>query len=397
MVGRVPPRRRAASSTRPSCSRTRSCPTNSSRVLRAQRRLDGPAPSARPRPRSTQARAVVGHGRRLAVARHEPAPGCAGRRAAASATSAGASPPRPRRVDRAATAVVGLAGRPAEADQGRRAPGRAQSAPRLPRRSPGAAPRRGGPSRSLSSSTQPLRALRPMPGTLISAIRSSVATARRSASGACTASIAWASRGPTPVDRLQQLEHGPLVVVGEAEQRQRVLAHDQGRWRAGPARRAAARRGCPGCTWTRQADPADLDDGRVRRRGRRPGRGRTRSSAPPAASTARACARCAAPGRRGCRALRRPAGRSRRRARGGRWRARARRRRRPGSGACGQPQQPGHHRADLGLVGAAVAGDGGLDLARGVQGDGEPARAAAQRWRPRWPGRCPSRCARCAG
>ncbi len=38
-----------------------------------------------------------------------------------------------------------------------------------------------------------------MPGTVVSAARSSVATARRSASGLNTASIASASRGPTPL------------------------------------------------------------------------------------------------------------------------------------------------------------------------------------------------------
>ena len=74
--------------------------------------------------------------------------------------------------------------------------------------------------------------------------------------------------------------------------------------------------------------------------------------------------------RRAPAALREPSAaralRARGRARGGRWPAPARRRRRPGAGAR-QPQQPGHHGADLGLVGPAVAGDGGLDLARRVQ------------------------------
>ena len=38
-----------------------------------------------------------------------------------------------------------------------------------------------------------------MPGTMVSALTSSAATARRSASGECTASMASASRGPMPL------------------------------------------------------------------------------------------------------------------------------------------------------------------------------------------------------
>ena len=44
-----------------------------------------------------------------------------------------------------------------------------------------------------------------------------------------------------------------------------------------------------------------------------------------------------------------------------------------GLGSLGEPEQPGDHRADLGLVGPAVTGDGGLDLARRVQRDRQPA------------------------
>ncbi len=44
-----------------------------------------------------------------------------------------------------------------------------------------------------------------------------------------------------------------------------------------------------------------------------------------------------------------------------------------GPGQLGEPQQPGHHGADLRLVGAAAAGDGGLDLAGGVQRDRQAA------------------------
>ena len=44
----------------------------------------------------------------------------------------------------------------------------------------------------------------------------------------------------------------------------------------------------------------------------------------------------------------------------------------------GQPQQPGDHRAHLRLVGAAAAGDRGLDLAGRVQRDREPAAGGDQ-------------------
>ena len=57
----------------------------------------------------------------------------------------------------------------------------------------------GAPSRSLSSSTMRCAPLRPIPGTRVRAARSSPATACRRASGECTASMAWASRGPTPL------------------------------------------------------------------------------------------------------------------------------------------------------------------------------------------------------
>ena len=60
-----------------------------------------------------------------------------------------------------------------------------------------------------------------------------------------------------------------------------------------------------------------------------------------------------------------------------------------GFGGRVEPQDPGHHRADLGLVGAAAAGDRGLDLARGVGRDRQAAPGGARPGRSRWPGRCP--------
>ena len=68
----------------------------------------------------------------------------------------------------------------------------------------------------------------------------------------------------------------------------------------------------------------------------------------------------------------------RRRARGGRSRGRARRRRRRAWAATSSREDPGDHGGHLGLVGAAGAGDGRLDLGRGVQRrPGSPRRAAA--------------------
>ena len=52
---------------------------------------------------------------------------------------------------------------------------------------------------SLSSITIRCAPLRPMPGTLHSWTRFSLAIARRSSSGLSTARAAWASFGPTPV------------------------------------------------------------------------------------------------------------------------------------------------------------------------------------------------------
>ena len=58
-------------------------------------------------------------------------------------------------------------------------------------------------------------------------------------------------------------------------------------------------------------------------------------------------------------------------------------------GRCVEPQHPGHHGADLGLVGPAAAGDGGLDLARRVQRDRHARAGRPRPARCRWPGRCP--------
>ena len=145
-------------------------------------------------------------------------------------------------------AVVGLAGRPAEADQRAVhlvAP--AAAARRRPAGRPGVPPWTA-PSRSLSSRRSAGRPSGRCRAPASSAARSSVATARRSSSGPWHGEHRLGEPRADPAGGLQQLEHDPLVLVGEAEQGQRVLADDQRGRQRGPARRAAARRGCRACT-----------------------------------------------------------------------------------------------------------------------------------------------------
>ena len=73
-------------------------------------------------------------------------------------------------------------------------------------------------------------------------------------------------------DGLHQLEDRALVVVGEAEQGQRVLADDQAGGQRRPARPRAGVARVPGVHWTLEPDPADLDDRRVRADGGDPPR-----------------------------------------------------------------------------------------------------------------------------
>ena len=129
-----------------------------------------------------------------------------------------------------------------------------------------------------------------------------------------------------------------------------------GWWRPPGLSPTRARPACPGCT-APQADPADLDDRAVRADARPPGRADGDHRALPCLG--RPSGGLAQPPRR-------------RRARCDRWPAPARRRRRPAR-RVREPQQPGDHGRDLGLVGPPAAGDRGLDLAGGVQGHRQPA------------------------
>ena len=205
------PRRRAASSTRPSCSRTRSWPMTSSRLRGPQRRLDAPARRRRPRRRP----ATAGSRRRPSrppsscglVARsrlaQRPQGGAQQRGDVGRHRSTGVRVGRDR-VD----GLVGLLGRPAQADQARRAPGRARRprrhAPRAGRRRPPT----GAPIRSLSSSTIRCAPFWPMPGHL--GQRRDVLGRDRAAQlvGAVHRQHRLRQLGPDAAGGLQQLEDG---------------------------------------------------------------------------------------------------------------------------------------------------------------------------------------------
>ena len=161
----------------------------------------------------------------------------------------------------ALTAASASRARPAEPDQGgvhlrlpasRRLPPAAVAGRRHHRRHrwPGA------PSLSFSSRTSRWAPFLPMPGHLRQ--RSDVLGAPRSAAArpdAGLASIACASRGPTPLTVCSDLEDRALVGVGEAVEREGVLAHHQ----RGVHRRllaaSEAGRASPACTGSARPSP----------------------------------------------------------------------------------------------------------------------------------------------
>ena len=226
----TPPRCRAASRTSPSWSETRAWPSNSASVV--GRSADSAACSSGSVSVRTRLDWFTGGPGSAAPLASAPAHRPTGPR------TPGAPPPR-RRPRRPGPTSPGPAG-PGS-------PGRARPRPASP---VGA---RSAPSPtalilSLSSITIRCAPLRPMPGTLHSTTRFSVAIAWRSSSGLSTASAAWASFGPTPGGGEQQLEELPLVGGGEPVEGERVLADDQRRWPASSAARPADRRPCWGCT-----------------------------------------------------------------------------------------------------------------------------------------------------
>ena len=261
--------------------------------------------------------------------------------------------------------LVGLRGGPAEPDQRLadlvppgRAGGRRPAAPSAPARATG----RSGPAAPAPAARRPSCRC-PAPGS--ARPMSAVAIAWRTTSGGVHREHRLGQPRADPAGGLQQLEQ----LLARRRRRSRTgSASPPGRpgwWPAGPAAPTRSPARVPGVQCDGQADPADLD--------------RPRRPAPTAATAPRTLAIIAlllvgaasrgqpASLRAGCR-----------RARRGRSPAPARRRRRPAAAARRQPQQPGHHRRHLRLVGLPGAGDGRLDLARGVQSrPAAPARAPA--------------------
>ena len=230
--------------------------------------------------------------------------------------------------------------------------------------------RQAAPSRSLSSSTSRWAPLRPMPGH--PGQRGEVVGGHGPADRVrrWTRQHRLGEPRPDAAGGLQQLEDRPLVVVGEAVERERVLPDDQA---------SRARRPRP-----------DAQPGERRRARTAPSR-----PTPPTSTTARPVAGERAPARPTGAAPRRAGGRgddstggaagvrAARSPPGRRGAAAAARLRRPrhrwqmasarasaasaGRGAARPAAAAGHHRPDLRLVGPAGAGHRGLDLAGGVQ------------------------------
>ncbi len=277
----------------------------------------------------------------------------------------------------AATAWSACPRRPAEPDQRLARPGPARAPPAVTPGRPRPA-RATGPILSRSSSTSRSAPFLPMPGTRVSAGESAVAIARRTSVGGMHREHRLGQPRADPAGRLQQLEQ----LIARRRRRSRTGSASPpgppGWWPAGPAGRPAAGPACPGCRSTARPTPptsttapsgADRGDraahaGDHRAPPRASGGGQPGLvPAPPEWQIASASASAASAGR----------------------------------GRVGQPQQPGHHRRHLRLVGPAGAGHGRLDLARGVQRDRQrrPGRRPARR--PPRPARCPSPCGRCAG
>ena len=290
--------------------------------------------------------AVTGDGRSLiAPAR---AAGCCGAAAdgrSGSPTSASCGDD----VDRVGGLLAG------EAEPGQRVP--QLIAPRRdrgrPRRRPGVGPRRrrSAPIRSRSSSDDPLGALAADARHLDQ--RGEVAGRDRPAHLARRVH-APGSSGPASGRRRWRSAAARTAPARRRRRSRRGSASPRGRpgwWPAGPSRPTRSRASVPGEQDTARPTPPTST---------------TAPSGPSAATRRRTLAIIAGPGPASAGridpGLRRPAphlaDRERQRV-GGVGRPRR----------LGQPEQPGDHRADLGLVGAPGAGDRGLHLARRVQRD----------------------------
>ena len=202
----------------------------------------------------------------------------------------------------------------------------------------------------------------------MSAARSSSSSARRSAAGECTESIASASFGPDAGGADQRLERVALVARREAVEHHRVLAHVQvreqergvarvqrgqraerarGRGSRRPRPRRAPRRSAVRSSTVPRTEPIigrpPPSATRGGDRARRADVGRAPRLAPPAAAS-------------GARHQWHSASASASAASGG-------------SGTSAQLQEPGHHRLHLVLARAAVAGDRELHLVGAVVHD----------------------------
>ena len=117
------------------------------------------------------------------------------------------------------------------------------------------------------------------PGTCVSAVRSSLGDGRPQRRRACAPRASPGPGAGRPRETVwSSLEHVPLVVVGEAEQRQGVLADDEATWRASPSSPGRRPASVAGVHWTSEPDAADLDHGAVQADRERPARVATRSS-----------------------------------------------------------------------------------------------------------------------
>ena len=323
------PRRRALSRTRPTCSRTRSCPTNSSsrrgRSAASTTRSWSPAPACTracsPRAASSASSRATSSSSLTGCA-HRARPSCAAPRAAAPGRRRrrrrGGSPASP------STDLVGLRGRPAQPDERLATACRASPEPAARRADRSGA---GQPGLVLELEHHALRALAADAGH--QAQRGEVLGGQRAADGVGRVHGEHRLRQPRADagGGLQQLEQRALVVVGEAVERQAVLAHDQ---RGGQQRRLPHPQPGAGAGVVCSASPTPP----------------TRTTTPSAVQRRRRCPRRwrspARPRRR-----RRPAGPAPAPATGGRSRAPARRRRRPASAgrraaAAGRPsRRPG--------------------------------------------------------
>ena len=267
------PRRRAASRTRASWSRTRGLPGE---LARAAGAAAPPRPGARPRRRRgrrrgrwrRRSRRLVHQASGPALGRSSAAawqrvtgPARAGRPAAASRDRAWrrAAGARGDRGDAASSACLTVQPRPTRASRDLVAATRPW--PAAPGGAAGATGR-GGADLVAQLEDDALGALAADAGHLGQG--DEVAAGDRGAQRVRRVDGEHGQRQPRPDagDGLHLLEDVALLVGGEPVEGQRVLADDQGRRQAGLAARGAGRPPSPGVVCTQHADPADLDDDR---------------------------------------------------------------------------------------------------------------------------------------